>query len=37
MTDELLTETDPEDTPLDERALEEPAPEGTADDAAAGG
>jgi transcriptional antiterminator NusG len=34
MNDDLLTETDPENTPLDERALEEPAPEGTADDAA---
>jgi transcriptional antiterminator NusG len=32
MNDDLLTETDPEATPLDERAIEEPAPEGTADD-----
>jgi transcriptional antiterminator NusG len=34
MNDDLLTETDPENTPLDERAVEEPAPEGTADEAA---
>ena len=27
MNDEMLTETDPEATPLDERALEDPTPE----------